>query len=246
MDIWIVIILIALCIALLAIFAAISLMIFNRKRRRYIETHQEEAVVIEKIARRRSEFKTKMDNTSHFHDVRFFIVLRLRDGHTLEVEINYDRFCTIKTGEIATVAMKNEKLLFYQSEHKISTDIINQWSELLPLYHRKKEGKVSEFYCEIPSMDLIIYSYETITMDLDEILSIYHKMSRTVEEFFCLEKSIDYRLEAITIEKGTDILFYQNDQVYQYFSNDESITESIIKKWVNEDIILNDYPFEVV
>jgi len=237
-----IIVIVAIIFAILAVLSAFVLMKLNRNKRVYIETHQENVIVLEKIAKRIGEEKTELNQLG----IQFFVKLRLRDGKIQDFKVRYSSFCDIRTGETAVAVVKKERLIYYKSEHRLSMEAGKGIYERMPVYHEIKKGNSVDFYCEIPSKDLVIFSYEAIQLDYEEIAAVFRIMSKNLEEFFYLDKEEDSSLEIVSAEKGTDIILYENGEVYEMFSLDDSLTEEIILKWMEGNLRVSDHPFELI
>ncbi|MDD3122121.1 MAG: hypothetical protein PHC62_01240 [Candidatus Izemoplasmatales bacterium] len=231
-------------LSILAIIFAFIIISHNIRVRKYIDSHKEKALVLRKDIKNTE--LSNVDKNSKHRFIKYFLVVQLANSSVLTFEISEKQFSSVLTGETAILAFRGEKLLFYESKHKISTVFLDQLTDRYPFYHRQKQGPQVLFYANFPSINIIINSYESISLDYSEIKEAFSLIKKIPEEFFCLVNKDDDSLEIICVENQFEIQMTLGSNLFTTFVEEEKNLLDLIGLWMNEKHIIDDYKFTQV
>jgi len=218
--------------AFLSIIAAVVLIIRNVRIKKFILTHQEKGLVLKKYVKAESS-KTKIEYDSDNH---YLMDVRLNNGLIKTFAITDQQYREIKSGETGQLVYIKKKLLYYESNHKISASFTNDLSERYPFYHQVKKGLTCQFSCDIPSQNYLVYSDEPLILDFSEVKTVIYEMENDVESFILLTKAKEQQLEIVCLNIKNEFEIISKDADIENESIVSGALEvlEIIEKWMND------------
>lgn len=237
METWLIIFLIGIGLAVISIIGAILMIISNHKRKSYINSHKEKGYVMQKRV-------LKEDSRAHKQILKHLIDVRFISGEMKSFEVSPKLFNSIKSGETALLAYRNLSLLFYESNHLVSSKFKQELSERFPFYHSKKQGKTCRFYCRIPTKNYLIDSSDSIDLDASEIRLALLEMEGDIESYIVLSLNDSTQMEIIRESENRYEVHWQSDSdEWITFIDDEEEAMTIVDKWMEKRLSESEYGF---